>query len=92
MPAGAGWEPSKRALDRIYKINKIFRILTADRGIRDTKAPPTSALRDYGLASQAQESVGGGAPTLPLFIPEQIVPYNRGVTGAFFTRPYPDTS
>ena len=29
---------------------------------RDTKASPTSALRDYSLARQAQESVGGGAP------------------------------
>jgi hypothetical protein len=46
-------------------------------GNRDTKAPPTSTLRDYGLARQAQESVGGGlrlvayasesAPTLPFF-------------------------
>jgi len=29
-------------------------------------APPTSALRDYGLASQARETDGDGAPSLPL--------------------------
>ena len=39
--------------------------LRADRGIRDTKAPPTSSLRGYGLARQAQDSAafsvdGGG--------------------------------
>ena len=33
----------------------------------DTKAPPTSALRDYGLASQARETDGDGAP---IFTPE----------------------
>jgi hypothetical protein len=31
----------------------------------DTMAPPTSALRDYGLASQARETDGDGAPSLP---------------------------
>ena len=30
-------------------------------------APPTSALRDYGLASQARETDGDGAP---IFTPE----------------------
>jgi len=33
----------------------------------DTKAPPTSALRDYGLASQARETDGDGAPSLPIW-------------------------
>ncbi len=32
-------------------------------------APPISALRGYGLARQAQKTVGGGAPTLPFFHP-----------------------
>jgi len=34
---------------------------------------PTSTLCDYGLARQAQETVGGGAPTLPFFSP--FLPY-----------------
>ena len=39
----------------------------APRRLWDTKAPPTSALRDYGLASQARETDGDSAP---IFTPE----------------------
>jgi hypothetical protein len=39
----------------------------APRRLWDAKAPPTSALRDYGLASQARETDGDGAP---IFTPE----------------------
>jgi hypothetical protein len=39
----------------------------ATRRLWVTKAPPTSALRDYGLASQARETDGDGAP---IFTPE----------------------
>ena len=39
----------------------------ATRRLWDTKAPPTSALRDYGLASQARDTDGDGAP---IFTPE----------------------
>jgi len=39
----------------------------ATRRLWDTKVPPTSALRDYGLASQARETDGEGAP---IFTPE----------------------
>jgi len=39
----------------------------ATRRLWDIKAPPTSALRDYGLASQARETDGDGAP---IFTPE----------------------
>ncbi len=49
----------------------------ATRRLWDTKAPPTSALRDYGLASQARETDGDGlrlvayasesAPSLPIW-------------------------
>ena len=37
------------------------------RCLWNTMAPPTSALRDYGLASQARETDGDGAP---IFTPE----------------------
>jgi hypothetical protein len=37
------------------------------RRLWNTKAPPTSALRDYGLASQARVTDGDGAP---IFTPE----------------------
>ena len=39
----------------------------ATRRLWDAKAPPTSALRDYGLASQARETDGDGAPSLPIW-------------------------
>ena len=39
----------------------------ATRRLWDTKAPPSFALRDYGLASQARETDGDGAP---IFTPE----------------------
>ena len=49
----------------------------APRRLWDTKAPPTSALRDYGLASQARETDGDGlrlvayaSESAPIFTPE----------------------
>ena len=49
----------------------------ATRRLWDTKAPPTSALRDYGLASQARETDGDGlrlvayaSESVPIFTPE----------------------
>ena len=49
----------------------------ATRRLWDTKAPPTSALRDYGLASQARETDGDGlrlvayaSESAPIFTPE----------------------
>ena len=39
----------------------------APRRLWDTKAPTSFALRDYGLASQARETDGDGAPSLPIF-------------------------
>jgi len=92
MPAGAGWEPSNRALDKIYKINKIFRILTADRGIRDTKAPPTSALRVYGLARQAQETVVSAKRPYHFLFRSRLCPTRQVSQVRLFTRPYPDAS
>ena len=61
----------------------------ATRRLWDTKAPPTSALRDYGLASQARETDGDGAP---IFTPEfpKADPYlfERNGTPAFALRDY----
>jgi hypothetical protein len=49
----------------------------APRRLWDAKAPPTSALRDYGLASQARETDGDGlrlvayaSESAPIFTPE----------------------
>ena len=51
----------------------------------------SAAFREDGCGYAAQ--VGRfGKTTLPLFIPEQIVPYKRTVTGALFLPTYPDES
>jgi hypothetical protein len=51
-------------------------------------APPTSALRDYGFARQAQRAVGGlrlvayaseSAPTLPIFSFFLLNPLNPAI-------------
>jgi len=66
----------------------VSQTLGAPRRLWDTKAPPTSALRDYGLASQARETDGDGAP---IFTPEfpKADPYLFGErTPAFALRDY----
>ena len=57
----------------------------------------SGAQRDYGLASQAQESVGGGAPTLPIFDSSFLIPLILSILSILsrdfvFLPAYPDTS
>ena len=54
--------------------------------------PQDSAAFSVDGGAYAAQGVVSARPTLPVFIPEQIVPYKRTVTGALFLPTYPDES